>query len=837
VLEWIALLACVITLVAAPIAVGAVHRTTILLVEGLVALATASFAAALVARSRALRFSGAAVLPLVFLLIPVIQAIPMPLSFRATFDAGGTSLLRDNAFATISAWPLSLDPPSTRVCIGRAAAALAVFILAYHMASGRTRRHTVMYTIAVAGLLAVAIGIGHRVFGVPKLYGMFTSTARTLLVGPFVNGNHTAEFLELASFVCLACSFYKDTSLNRIGWLCAAALTAGGAIATLSRGGALALVMGSIVFGFLRYLARDPNVAGGRRRAVAWGALFLSLVGIGSAAFGAGRLIDRFRASTMTSEIRLQLWRDGLRVFQDHPLGIGRGAFDRVFPLYRTVKVPFSLRFAFLENEPLQMLVDSGWIFFLFIGVAAGLVVWLAARRWRKDNIQAALIAGLFAVLVHSLVDFGLETLGVLLPFAAVFGSVLGRARVGEVESVRGQWLGQAALAASLCGLTVGLASTAHASNDDFDSLVKQAPNVTVKRALLERAQVAHPLDYFYPLTYARLVPLKGDTGAPSPRLHALNRALRLCPGCDQVHAEVGRTLWQLGRRRQALFEWRLAIDALPALLPTAMGELFTSGAGPQEIVALATSDPKRMMNVVVFLTESTRIDDAFIALAQAEAMGAPAADVLTMRAQLQLSKTDYAAVAATLEAAKAARVIGPRLDAMEAELLVRTQGADGAERALSILDLAATRYPTDVDLQRRRVALVTTYNKWQAAARSVEGLKLALYATNGSATEAHVANARIQVRLGHVVVALGEYRIALADEPGNTALWMELGQAAKSIGHDATAREAYEQAARLSPSSPDVLRSLSDLREGQAKASAQPGGPSGPRPPTEGGR
>ena len=32
---------------------------------------------------------------------------------------------------------------------------------------------------------------------------MFPSTARTLLVGPFVNANHTAELLELAAFTCL----------------------------------------------------------------------------------------------------------------------------------------------------------------------------------------------------------------------------------------------------------------------------------------------------------------------------------------------------------------------------------------------------------------------------------------------------------------------------------------------------------------------------------------------------------------------------------------------------------------------------------------------------------
>ena len=142
---------------------------------------------------------------------------------------------------------------------------------------------------------------------------------------------------------------------------------------------------------------------------------------------GADQLIERFKTDAVSTDVRLRLWRDGLRVLAAHPMGIGRGAFSRVFPIYRSLKMPFPIRFAFLENQPLQLLVDCGWFFSLLIAISLVVAAWRIVRHGRRDKIEAALVAGLVAVLVHSTVDFGLETLGVLLPFAAILGTVLGR--------------------------------------------------------------------------------------------------------------------------------------------------------------------------------------------------------------------------------------------------------------------------------------------------------------------------------------------------------------------------------------------------------------------------
>jgi tetratricopeptide (TPR) repeat protein len=791
----------------APLAAGGVHRIPLIVLMSAIALGFLTLAAGLGSSRRALRIGAAVALPLGLLLVPVLQSIPIPMGLRAHLDPRGSELLQEDDLATVKAWPLSLDPPVTRVHVGQAAAAVAAFVVAFHLASSQTKRHLVPRVVAASGIAAVAIGLGHRILGLSQLYGLVDAPGRALLAGPFVNSNHTSEFLELTTFVCLACSFHRPTALNRIGWLVGAALCGGGALATLSRGSVGALASGLLVFGLVRYAGRDRQQVSRRGRAL-WVFVPLGLIVIGAAALGADRLVERFKSSSISSDIRFQLWREGLHVLAAHPLGIGRGAFERVFPIYRTLKTPFALRFSFLENEPLQLLVDSGWV--LFVPIVAGAVIagWTIARHGRRDRVEAAFLGGLTAVLAHSLVDFGFETLGVALPFMAILGVTVGRLPMSDSARppVRSGWI-IAALAS--VGLMAGVAATAHASNDDMDALLKKALTPENKRALLVRAQQTHPVDYFYALSFAQIEPLKAGPGTPSPRLHALNRALRLCGACETVHAEVATNLWRLGLRAQSLLEWRTAVELQPTLLHPVMGRLFAAGAKPAELAALGAFDPARMTEIADFLSSVSRIPDAFVVLDQADAMGAPRSQTLLVRGRLQMQTGDLAGTTRTIAAARALAVQDPRLEILEAQVLVAADGAKAADRSLAILDSAAARYPADLPVARERVALVLRFEKWQAASRAVDGLKRALHETQQQLSEAHAIDARIQTRLGRLTAALGEYRIALAEDWRNVALWIEMGETAERAGRSTTAAEAFREACRLSPNNPEAQSAL----------------------------
>jgi tetratricopeptide (TPR) repeat protein len=115
-------------------------------------------------------------------------------------------------------------------------------------------------------------------------------------------------------------------------------------------------------------------------------------------------------------------------------------------------------------------------------------------------------------------------------------------------------------------------------------------------------------------------------------------------------------------------------------------------------------------------------------------------------------------------------------------------------------------------------VEVVTTYRKWHAAARALDGLKLALFQNHLSVAEAHAASARVAALMSRWNQALGEYRIALAQEAWNVSLWMEYGRAAESAGRWTTAREAYAEAARAAPKDREIVQAIRLLDERMLK-------------------
>jgi len=801
---------CVTVIVAAPLAAGGVHRSTLLwLLAGALA-SLLMFAIGIGMQRRDARISAATLLPLLFVALPLLQSIPLPLGLRRLFDPAGTSVLADHALVAPTAWPMSLDPPATRAHIGIAAAALVAFVIAFHLASGQSRRYLLLRVLGLTGVAAVVVGIVHRIARATQIYGSLTPGGHSLLMGPFVNPNHVAEFLELAAFACLACAFQRRTMMNRVGWTLGMVFCAAGAAATLSRGAVLALALAMLLFVGLHYLSTRKEAPSTRRSSLAFGAILLGVVALAAVGFGSAQVLERFSSESLGENTRLQLWRDSWRVIRAHPLGIGRGTFDHVYPIYRTLHTVTATRFAFVESHPLQMLVDGGWAFLVATAAGLGALIVHVARRGRRDVTESALIAGVAAVLVHSCLDFGLETLGVLLPFVVVLGTLLGRMRTPPARNARFKWPITALAGASL---VIGIASVAHGSYDDFDRLLRQAVRPETRRDLLVRAQHVHPTDYFYPLAYARLEPIKSPSGGPSPRFHALNRALALCPSCEVVHVDIARNLWSLGLRRQALLEWRSAVDIRPKLLAPALGELFAAGAKPEELTAIASTKAERMIEVADFLSSVSRLDQAMLVLDQAEAAGVPSKELLVTRAMLAVRTGDDPQ--AVLAKARAQGIRDPRLAVVEAELRLQAKDDEhAADAALAVLDAAATQHPANLAVERKRMDVVMTYQKWQAAPRALEGLKAALVLNQRAISEAHTASARIAAKLSRWNEALGEYRILLAEEPRNVQFWIEYGQVAESAGRPVVARDAYGEASRLSPKNPEILEAIRRLDE-----------------------
>ena len=234
-----------VLLVGAPLTLGGVHRPTMFVTLGVAALL--ALATAWLAKSCKdnLATAVALALPLFFLVVAAAQIVPLPAGLRAVLDPKGSALL---ALADLhGAQPLSLDPPETYGEFAKAAAALCVALAALVLASGRRLRSIIPGLVASTGLAAMGIGLGHRAAAESAVYGHFP-TSGGLLVGPFINPNHTAEFLELAAFAALAFAFSRTTSYGQRVWKLIAGVLAAGAISTLSRGSVLALGAGALTW-------------------------------------------------------------------------------------------------------------------------------------------------------------------------------------------------------------------------------------------------------------------------------------------------------------------------------------------------------------------------------------------------------------------------------------------------------------------------------------------------------------------------------------------------------------------------------------------------------------
>jgi len=83
---------------------------------------------------------------------------------------------------------------------------------------------------------------------------------------------------------------------------------------------------------------------------------------------------------------------------------------------------------------------------------------------------------------------------------------------------------------------------------------------------------------------------------------------------------------------------------------------------------------------------------------------------------------------------------------------------------------------PHDVSLLRSRLGIIMSQQKWILAKDALEALEIGLAEARLPTTEVHLAAARYYSTLRDYGKASSEYNVALTQDPGNGAVWAELG-------------------------------------------------------------
>ncbi|HKS73369.1 MAG TPA: O-antigen ligase family protein [Terriglobales bacterium] len=268
---------------------------------------------------------------------------------------------------------------------------------------------------SIYGAALALFALVQALSGTTKLYWIRAPRQGGWIYGPYVNHNHYAGLMEMLAPIPLALALGRQVrGPAKTFAALAAALMAATIFLSGSRGGMIAFVVELFVIAVM--MVRKEK----RARTLITVAAFVGLLGGLLLWLGGGELAKRVTSihseaeSELTGGTRLDIDRDGLRMFADKPiLGWGLGTFPEVYPQFRSFYTNFFVNAA--HNDYIQLLTDMG-----ALGFAA--MLWLLfvvyrngfekLRGWPNDTnstISLAALLGVTGILVHSFVDFNLQ--------------------------------------------------------------------------------------------------------------------------------------------------------------------------------------------------------------------------------------------------------------------------------------------------------------------------------------------------------------------------------------------------------------------------------------------
>ena len=354
---------------------------------------------------------------------------------------------------------ISMSHEGTRYFIGLVMLAISGLVLGCRYFRTRFEITLLLTTMTVNGCLISFFGIIQSLTSDSGfIYWSIELVNGGTPFGPYVNRNNGAGFL----LICMACSiglmvilmgnkvergprqivskeipfwrqftfhlalFLSELNAKKSASIIATILIGIGIIATLSRGGVLALLAALIVTLFFYGMARRPSFSG---------FIFIPMVALTFGIAGwvgfSDLLLERFDHVTLEASRsnRLGHWQETWPAVSDMGLlGSGLGSYEHVHRLYRTTHE--TTIFTYAESQYFQTLVEMGWLGLVLLVVCWALVYYYSAFslwRGRSPITIAVSTMGIFlciSIMVASAFDFGLYQSANMIAMAVVTGAL-----------------------------------------------------------------------------------------------------------------------------------------------------------------------------------------------------------------------------------------------------------------------------------------------------------------------------------------------------------------------------------------------------------------------------
>jgi O-antigen ligase/tetratricopeptide (TPR) repeat protein len=376
-----------------------------------------------------------------FFALGILTLVSWPGSVVSALQPGtaATHLLATGTSAHDS-FAFSLSAYHTRQELMRLAILASVFFLVLQTVHTRRQVLTLIVSLLTVGVFEALYWFFEQFSGNRHIFWEAHRYASNAVTGTYLNKNHFAGLLEMVVPVvfCLAFTFgnrpgsrrpgphrYRDVVVRLSAMLASRSffwrllllglgiVMAVAVLFSLSRAGIASMVLALGLLVLFSLFAM-----GCRRHAVAVIGLGLAVLVVASS-IGINLVLDRVEDVTSGSaaswEDRFDLSRSALPYLAAYPLvGSGPGTFGSVFPTYQSGR--FGNKWAnFLHNDWLQLACEHGLVgAALVVGALVLLLVTIGRNVRRRRNrfsrwVTAGCLAGVAAMLVHSLFDYNLS--------------------------------------------------------------------------------------------------------------------------------------------------------------------------------------------------------------------------------------------------------------------------------------------------------------------------------------------------------------------------------------------------------------------------------------------
>ena len=442
------------SLIFSPLAFGTVEHWSIWVQQLLIAIsAVLHFGSCWFFRRKLLNMPG--LLPLSLLLAVMgLQLVPLPPDLvRLLSPQTYAAYLPAADLAEPGKWlPLSINQKATIQELLRISAYALVYALTIQLLSNpQTLKKTV--DIAVFLSLGVTLVAILQNFSSPdRIYWFRAVPENAHPFGPWINPNQFSGYIEMLSPLALALFlFYKPRIRSDASWRervvnlftqpgsnryfyygFGSILLVVAVFVSLCRGGIISVTLASMAFVIL-YSTKKLH------RARLTLLLVICCVFLAVSWFGWDIVLAEFNhgfdREGQIRDGRTVLWRDSLNIIRDFPvLGSGFGTFQFIYPSYTTL--PGHSFFVHAHNDYMELLTDGGVVGFLFASwfVTAVLRHGWKMLRTRRDQYAVLIgigsMSGIFAMLMHSITDFNMHNGAVGLYFFFLCGLLVASVNV-----------------------------------------------------------------------------------------------------------------------------------------------------------------------------------------------------------------------------------------------------------------------------------------------------------------------------------------------------------------------------------------------------------------------